>query len=236
MRLVRTAIVLAATMLIANSAIADCTHEPLQGSYSTTTATMIGGRASEAFCSGTPPGPGLPGNTQNAMSWNGAFLGGQWILSGMTIDENGAVEKKRSIDAFGNGYIDYVTNYTGGQFWLSGAGAWGDGLGDFTGALTYYNVGTRVSYIGGLPIGATSNISFRGTFNDCAYCFIDYGIANSILMWSSGDGTMPANYPPFLCGATTGELHDVCCLTIHILCDVTSTEESTWGAIKGLYR
>lgn len=221
-------------MLIAGAALAECAHAPLQGSYSTTNGSMIGGRVSEAFCSGV--GPGQSGNTQNIMSWNGTVLGGQWKMTGMAIDAAGAVQKKYAIDAFGNGYIDYVTNYTGGQFWLSGAGAWGDGLGDFTGTITYYNVGTRVSYFGWMIVGVTSNITFRGAFNDCAYCFIDYAVANSILIWTSGEGAMPANYPPFLCSANTGELHDACCATMHILCDVTATEESTWGSIKSLYR
>ncbi len=234
MKVSRMLVILAAAMLVAGAAFAECAHEPLQGSYSTTVGTMIGGRVSEAFCSGG--GPGQPGNAQNAMSWNGMTLGGQWTMSGMTIDAAGAVQKKYAIDAFGNGYIDYVTNYTGGQFWLSGAGAWGDGLGDFTGTLAYYNVGTRVSYFGWQQVGVTSNITFRGAFNDCAYCFIDYAVANSFLIWTSGEGTMPVNYPPFLCGATTGELHDACCVTMHILCDVTATEESTWGSIKSLYR
>jgi len=235
MKLLRMTIVFAAAMLVAHSVFALCAHQPVQGSYSTNNATMIGGRASEAFCSGA--GPGVMGNMQNAMSWNGAVLGNQWTLSGMAIDAAGAVVSSQYFDAFGNGYIDYITNYTGGSFWLSGAGAWGDGLGDFTGPVTYYNVGTKVSYIGWFPIGATSNISIRGTFDACNYCFIDYGIANSLLMWSSSDGPpMPANYPPFLCGATTGELHEVCCVTIHILCNPTATEESSWGAIKELYR
>jgi hypothetical protein len=225
---------LAAALLVANSVLAECAHAPLQGSYSTSTGSMIGGRVSEAFCSGV--GPGQPGNMQNAMSWNGAALGTQWTVSGMTIDAAGAVLKKDAVDGSGFGYRDYVTNYTGGTFWLSGAGAWGDGLGDFTGTITYYNVSTRISFMGGMPIGATSNISFRGAFTDCAYCFIDYAVANSMLMWTTGDGAMPANYPPFLCGANAGELHDVCCVTMHILCDVTATEESTWGSIKSLYR
>jgi hypothetical protein len=234
MKVLRLLVILAAAMLVANAAFAECAHAPVQGSYSTTNATMIGGRVSEAFCSGA--GPGQPGNTQNAMSWNGAVLGGQWTMSGMTIDAAGAVQKQYAIDGSGFGYIDYVTNYTGGQFWLSGAGAWGDGLGNFTGAISYYNVSTRVSYFGWQIIGATSNISFRGAFDDCAYCFIDFGVANSMLIWTSGEGAMPANYPPFLCGAATGELHDACCITMHILCDVTATEESTWGSIKSLYR
>lgn len=234
MKLLRTVFVFATAMLVAGSAFALCAHQPVQGSYSTTTGTMIGGRASEAFCSGA--GPGQPGNTQRALSWNGAVLGGQWILSGMAIDVNGAVVTSQYFDANGNGYIDYITNYTGGTFWLSGAGLWGDGLGDFNGQVTYYNVGTKVTYFGWQPVGATSNITIHGTFNDCNYCFIDYGMANSLLMWSPGDGTMPANYPPFLCGAFAGELHDVCCVTIHVLCEVTATEPSTWGSIKALYR
>ncbi len=73
-------------------------------------------------------------------------------------------------------------------------------------------------------------------FDDCDWCFIDYGMANSILVWKTGMPAMPSNYPPFLCGASGGELHDVCCVTFSIFCDITPTDETTWGAIKGLYR
>jgi hypothetical protein len=235
MKLLKMLFVLSVVLLVASSSFATCTHKPKDGVYTTSGGTLFAGRASEAFCGGV--GPGAPGNTQNAMSWDGAALGGQWHIWGMAIDATGAVETGRFFDAHGNGWIDYVTDYTGGQFWLSGGGAWTDGLGDFGGTITYYNVDAKVSYIGGQPVGVTSNISMRGAFASCNYCFIDYGISNVILVWRTGyTAPMPANYPPFLCSANAGELYDVCDATISIFCDVTATQPSTWGQIKDLYR
>jgi hypothetical protein len=235
MKLVRLVIIAALALFLASAAYAECAHKPAPGIYRTMDATMIGGRASEAFCTGE--GAGVPGNMQNAMSWDGAALGTQWKIWGMTIDLDGADETNRFLDANGNGFIDYVTNYTGGQFWLSGTHTWGDGLGDFTGAVTYYNVGAKVSYIGWQQVGVTSNVTIEGVFNDCPYCFITYGLANTLRIWKTGDtAPMPGNYPPFLCGANSGELYDVCCVTLNIICDPTATESSTWGAIKDLYR
>jgi hypothetical protein len=234
MRLVKTAFVLSLILLIASSAFAVCSHKPKDGIYSTSNGSILAGRCSEAYCDGG--GGGRPGNTQNAMSWDGAVLGGQWKMWGMAIDAGGAVETGRFFDGTGWGWIDYVTNYTGGQFWLSGGGGWGDGLGDFTGAVTYYNVGAKINFVGWQPVGITSNVTMTGKFNDCNYCFIDYGSANSLLIWKTGDAApMPSNYPLFLCGAIAGELHEVCDLTIRIFCDVTATEASTWGKIKELY-
>ncbi len=46
--------------------------------------TILGGRASDAWCTGV--GPGRPGNTESAMSWDGTNLGAQWRIWGMTID------------------------------------------------------------------------------------------------------------------------------------------------------
>lgn len=234
MKLLRTGAVIAIVMFWACAVSAQCAHQPVPGSYQTQNGTMIGGRASEAYCSGV--GPGVPGNEQYALSWDGATLGAQWRLWGMAIDANGAVETARSINSSGTGWIDYVTNYVGGYFWLSGSHLWGDGLGDFTGTITYYNVGTKVSYYAWEVVGVTSNITLRGAFDSCPYCFIDYSIANAMQVWRTGEGPMPANFPPFLCGASSGELYDVCCLTLNIMCDPTAAESSTWGTIKGLYR
>ena len=235
MKLLKILIVLSLIMLIASSLFAACVHKPKDGEYSTTTKSILGGRASEAFCSGV--GPGRVGNTQNAMSWDGVTLGSQWRLWGMAIDEPGAVMTGSYFDAYGNGWEDYVTSYIGGQFWLSGAHTWGDGLGDFTGTITYYNVGAKVSYVGWEPVGVSSNVTMWGSFDSCYYCFIDYGYSNALLIWRTGDALpMPANYPPFLCSANAGELYDVCCITLSIYCDVTATRPSTWGKIKELYR
>ncbi len=211
---------------------------PITGVYSTYMGNLLSGRASEAYCGadGEPIQPGRPGNTQNAESWNNAALGTQWKVWGMYIDGNGGVETGRNVDEFGNGYIDYETNYLGGQFWLSKDHSWGDGLNDLTGHIDYYNVSTRITLSGGQVSGYVSNVYFTGKFYDCEECWLRYVIANAMLVWMPGwpDGPL-ANYPDLLCDATLGEQIDVCCIQADIYCDI-ATEESTWGAIKSLYR
>ncbi len=231
MRYVWMLILATLAVLFAVGSHAQC---PVPGTYSTYTTTVLPGRASEAWCGDV--GPGVPGNTEDALSWDGVALGGQWRAWGMYIDETGAVESGRDMDGFGNGWIDYETGYLGGQFWLTKDHTWGDGITDPTGTITYYNVGTRVTYIGGLPVGATSNVTFRGVFNGCPDCVLEYVITNAMQVWRSDSGIpRPDDYPDFLCGASSGELFDVCCITACIRGNVAN-EEKSWGAIKSLYR
>ncbi len=205
------------------------------GTY-TSSGSLLEGRVSEAWCSGA--GPGVPGNTQNAQSWDGSTLMTQWHVWGMQIDDNGAQETGRSIDENGTGWIDYETNYTGGQFWLDANGPWGDGSMDYTGNLTYFNVSTRVTYVNGAMVGKTSNVMFTGDFDpmDCYDCSLEYVITNASWVWQSGMPDKPANYPAFLCGADQGELFDACCINAEIFCDQVPVDESSWGAVKSLYR
>lgn len=233
MSFLRVLSVTAMLILVASAAFGECTTAPKDGMYRTTTGTILPGRSSEAWCSGA--GPGRPGNTENAMSWDGTNLGAQWKIYDMV--SLGALETARYFDANGNGWIDYVTNYSGGSFWLAGTGVWGDGSTDYSGAVTYFNVSARVNFNGWQPVGVTSNITMAGTFTECGHCAIDYAIENAMLIWQTGYPTaMPANYPPFLCSATSGELFDVCCILMKIHCNPVSTDQSTWGAIKSLYR
>ncbi len=230
MKNLKLSITLVLVLGLAASALAGC---PDSGYYRTSNGTLLPGRVSEAWCNG---GPGQPGNTENAMSWDGT-LGMQWKVWGQAIDAVGAVEVENTVDVNGDGYIDYVTNYTGGQFWLSGAHIWSlDGL-DITGSLTYYNVAARVQYVGGQPVAVNSNVFFDGMIDDCDDCQIAYTIANAELIWSSAFGTpAPADYPALLCDATTGELYDACCITMVITCGGVATEGQTWGHVKALYR
>ena len=227
------AIVSTMLILAASSVFAACPNPPKDGTYTTYGGTILGGRSSEAWCSGA--GPGQPGNTENARSWDGTNLGAQWKIYGMVGE--GAVETDRYFDAYGNGWIDYTTNYLGGNFWLSGTGSWGDGSTDYTGYVTYFNVGARVTYVGGSPVGVTSNILMTGTFEECTNCRIEYAISNALLIWQTGYPTpMPSDYPPFLCEATAGELFDACCIVMKVICNPVAVEESNWGTIKSLYR
>ncbi|MDD3643157.1 MAG: hypothetical protein PHQ19_06820, partial [Candidatus Krumholzibacteria bacterium] len=154
---------------------------PYQQIFSTYNGLLLAGRASEAWC-GDPVQPGVPGNMENAMSWNGAALGTQWRVWGMTIDAAGAGMVASNIDANGDGWVDYVKNYDGGQFWLDGT-HFGDGTTDFTGSISYYNVSTRITLDNWAQVGATSNITFNGIFNECTCCYLEFVIANAMRVW-----------------------------------------------------
>lgn len=225
-----------AVMILAGVAAAQCPHT--MGFWSTQDGTMLGGRVSEAWCDLATPGAGETGNTENAQSWDGADLGTQWKAWGMAIDAVGPTLIADNVIG-GNGTRTWRTSYVGGQFWLSAANTWGDGVNDLYGDLTSYNVVATKTYIGGNLVGASANVDFTGNFPDCPAangCEIRFAIANALFVWASGFPTgMPADYPPFLCDANAGELFDACCIVMEIYC-VIGTEDSTWGAVKGLYR
>jgi len=234
-----TMTLLVLTVFTFSTALAQCPNAI--DTWSTTTGTMIGGRASEAWCAadGMPLAAGVPGNTQNAQSWNGSALGTQWQATGMQIDAVGAVLISDTVDGSGDGQRTYITHYTGGQFWLTRDHSWADGLADLSGALNAYQVIITITFVGNVAVGATSNITFTGTFDNCPganECEITFTIANAMLAWRPDSGLpMPMGYPAFLCGANLGELFDICCITMQIHCAVPSEREA-WGALKASYR
>jgi hypothetical protein len=230
--------VIVLALVIAAPAIVSAQHPcgegavPYEGFWTTTDGSLTGGRISEAWC-GDPEGPGVEGNTLYAMSWDGATLGLLYVFAGMAIDGDGAVETGSSINASGFGWIDYITNYVGGSFWMDGGHTWSDGT-DLTGTVTSCAVGARVTLVNWIPVGVASNITLTGVFDQCQECTI-HVVGNSTRIWDGVTGPMPADFPPFACG-TTGELHDMCCLQATITCPIVGTEESSWGAIKELHR
>jgi hypothetical protein len=212
------------------------------GQWTTNDGSMIGGRATEAWCGadGNPISGGQPGNTQNAMSWDGVSLGTQWRAWGMSIDANGAILLSDLVDPVtGDGIRTYSTNYENGQFWLSKDNSWSDGVADLTGNLTSFNVVTTLTIRSGAVVAATSNITFTGEFVNCPGangCVIRFGITNAMLIWNPAfGGAMPAGYPGLACAANLGEAFDVCCITVDIYCAV-DTEDRAWGSVKALYK
>ena len=236
MKTLQMIILLTAMALLALPAWSQCPDAT--GLWTTTDGSMLGGRASEAWCTAAAQYGGVPGNTQNAMSWDGVSLGTQWRAWGMAIDANGATLVADNVVG-GNGTRTYQTFYDGGQFWLAGGHTWGDGINDLNGVLDFFQVDATITYIGGNAVGATSNISFTGNFVDCpAYqnCVVQFGITNAMQVWSAHSGqAMPADYPALLCDATGGEAFEVCCITISIDCAVPA-ESETWSGIKAMYR
>lgn len=234
MRKVKVLLSVALLLVLAAPVLATCPN--MNGPFTTLNGTLLPGRVSEAWCTGA--GPGVPGNMENAESWDGTALGTQWRIWGMTINATGAVMVgQRTIGSYM--YIDYVTDYDGGQFWLSRNYAWSDGTGDLTGTLTSYHVSTTVTLYNGVPVGQTSNVTLTGLFTDCPEsqgCVLEFAIANAMKTWDSNSTQpMPANYPALLCNATTGELFYACCIDLSINC-VVGADNDSWSGIKSMYR
>ena len=243
-----TILLVVAIILVAASTFAS--YPDNIGIFSTLNGNLQPGRASETWCGelGAPVSPGQPGNMINAASWDGVQLSAQWEIWGMTIDANGATLISDTVNGSGQGQRTYQTGYDGGQFWLSGSGAWTTDDVELSGSVHDFLAFTTITFVGGNPVSQTSNITFTGQFHDCpefAECVIEFAIANTILVWNSNLSlTMPLDYPMFLCSNcpslvcgsdASGELSQANDIMLSINCAVAS-EQVSWSSLKDMYR
>ncbi len=170
------------------------------------------------------------------MSFDGAALGLEWRMEGMSIEASGSVLVFDGVTG-GNGVRIYQTAYDGGTFWLGGDGAWTFGNVELYGIIQDFLIVSTKYYVGGQVTGVVNNITFNGIFDDCGNeCIIEFAIANAALVWQTGSNDpMPANYPDFLCNANGGELYTTSDITIGINCAVAS-ETQTWSSVKETFR
>jgi hypothetical protein len=218
--------VLAATPVLADA--------PLPGTYRSLDDDMEAGRFSESWYGG---GQGQIGNTVHSQSWTAAagFLDEWEIWCPSLAAEPELIADNR--DASGTGMVEYESHYDGGYFSITGAGPWGNGDAVYTGWLEYYIHHTTFIFFNGVPINYTTNAEFAGFFD--GYCMCILVQANAA---SGGNGAQPADYPTYLesnCSENVtlmGEYGDVADITMTIYECASSTENSTWGAIKSLYR
>lgn len=186
-------------------------------------------------------GPGQVGNTINAQSWDMSLgLGTEWKFYCASIAmPPSLIEDTR--DANNTGDVVYQTEYSGGSFWLSKDGDWGDGSEDYFGDLDQFSVETTYKYVAGVLLGIRSNVTMAGHFIGYENC-LNYVITNSSVFGNVDEnGPLPAEFPPFLdtnCGGSIdrGAWGDV----THIAMQITGTcfvrtEETTWGAVKARY-
>ena len=94
-----------------------------------------------------------PGNTYHAQSWDpgASVLGLLWEFACPALV--GEPEwLGQWFDEDGNGYVWYLVRYSGGTFWLSGEGPWGNEETEYTGILDYYYERKAMHYWHGIPL------------------------------------------------------------------------------------
>ncbi|MCK4548042.1 MAG: hypothetical protein KAW17_11450 [Candidatus Eisenbacteria sp.] len=209
---------------------------PLDGIYTSAGGDLLMGRYSESWAGG---GAGQVGNTVHAQSWNGSVLGTQWGVS-CTAVVSPPVLVEDLVSEFGNGHRTYRTEYQGGEFWLSGTGAWGNGDVEYGGDLLYYTQTTTIQFVAEEPVSQVTNVQLTGYFDGYGKC-MQLTIANAA---GEGSGEKEDGYPVFLVSGAEcvpdpsvgGEWGTVHSITLIVLYCSTPAEDWTWGTIKNLYR
>lgn len=223
-----------AALLSASIALA---ADPTPGIYNSVDigGTMLTGRGTNSWTAPLNGADGL-GDVFNSVSWDGALLGTQWRFQ---CGVSPAVQTRVDNRVNGTGTVVFTTNYTGGTFWLSRFGPWGDGVNDLTGTITTTQSIVTLQYVNFVPVQSRLNVNTYGEFDD-SNCILTFAISNGIGAGDTDLGPKPAGFPDFLdanCGATRiygswGHLVDI---TMMLECPVPLTP-TTWSAVKTLYR
>jgi hypothetical protein len=225
--------------LLAASAFAAA---PLPGNYQSTDlgGTIPTGRYTEGWASGG--GALLAGTTMNCQSWDGAALGGVWRYTcGTAIAP--ATLIVNTVDANGNGNRTYMCSFIGGTLWLSGTGPWANGDASYPGHFDTYTEYETIQYVNWVPIAAVTNVMNTAHFDAYPTICMSFSISNGTRVGTTDlGGSKPATYPDFLdasCAATPtlGAWWNMTAVTISVTSGCTvPAQQSTWGALKSLYR
>jgi hypothetical protein len=221
-------------VVVAATASAALAGSPIDGVYKSSDGDFNEGREGSWWRSGVSF---LDiGNVLHAESWNGSTLGTDWKI---LCPEVVRVTLILDLTSGGTGQKIYQLDYRGGFLELNGAGPWGNGDPLYTSFIdTYYEFRT-IQYESGIMTGSVSD--HQVTAHDSHYkCFV-FGIGNGV--WLGDLKLAPGGYPeyrdrtcfssPFLAPGHWGDIRD---LTLTIQGCTVSTEPSSWGAVKALYR
>ena len=210
---------------------------PVNGTY---LSTDLGGQLLTSRFSVWRPGvtTGLP-HVLHLQSWSGTSLGTQYDMT-CAIEPVDFITQDLRVG--GVGFIIYTSTFNGGTFTFTAGGwPWGDG----TGTLGATTLVTTVEYIlvseVSTPIAWVVTGTVYGTF--AGGCTLEFLINGGTKVGETPTNTRPSTYPTFVdntckTAATSkqyGWWGDANTITFMVHCPV-GTEESTWGAIKELYR
>lgn len=215
---------------------------PVAGTYKSTLGQFDEGREASSWA-----GTGYlgNGNVLFAQSYAGGAPTTDWLIGCPYV-----VNVSLIVDLVfaGNGQRIYQITYAGGYVTLGGPGTpWDGGDPSYTGNIDTFAEIRTVQYAGGVVVGAVSDYAVSAHLQNYSSSCMTWAIGNGVLLGStpalSGvlQSVKPAGYPAWrdaTCTVigNTGHWGDVRDLTLSITGCAVSTERSTWGNVKSLYR
>ncbi len=221
------------TAVLVAGSVAVHAGPPVNGTYKSSLGHFDEGREASSWNGGFL----ALGNVLHAQSWNGAALGGHWkVLCPKVTNVTLIVD----LVFAGNGQRIYMIEYAGGMVQLDGSGPWGGGDAMYTGMIDTYVEMRTMQFVSNNMVGSVSNHSVSAKLQGYTTSCMTWGIGNGV--WRGNSPTAkPAGYPDYRdanCnpGPTVGHWGDFRDLTLTVQGCAVSTEESTWGGVKSIYR
>jgi len=212
--------------------------QPVPGTY---TSPFRGGNVLNGHASVSRPmvNSGFP-KVFNGQSWNGTTLGTQWEISCGVETTGTPPDVSLYNPVTGTGFITYYQTFNGGTFTLYNDGivGWGSG----TGTLNVTQTTSQVYLVNFVPVSSSFTALTSGVFAGGA-CRLDFAFGNGFGVGETPYALKPATYPAFLAGDCSladaahqfGTWADCNDIIATISCPV-STQTSSWGNVKSLYR
>ena len=218
---------------------------PVDGTYKTSNGDFLEGRSATSWVTPVNDPPQV-GNVLHGQSWDGAVLGTEWEVSCPVV-----ANVTLLFDAVigGNGHRAYLIAYVGGTIWLDGAGPWGGGDPSYNGVIDTYMETRTEQYADGNLVGANSNHNVSAHIVGYPADCVAFAIGNGVLIGDTDPNLIPvtdtnvkpADYPDFLqancaVGGADGHWGDLTDMTLTVQGCLVPVEETSWGAVKSIYR
>lgn len=242
-------LVLAAVMVV--SSVAVQAGPPVAGTYKSTLGDFDEGSATTGWGPGGFLGVGNVIYGQSVAAPGGPFTN-DWTLGCANVAVATLIVPK-----FGpTGQEIWQFTYAPGAFvTLGGPGnPWDGGDAVYTGIIDAYTEIRTVQYVNNAVVGATSDHAISAHLQGYGDSCMAWAIGNGVLRGGTPPGTPPFSYPtlqslkpagypgfPTLAGCAflvtaPGHWDDIRDLTLSITGCAVKTQQSTWGAVKSMYR
>jgi len=213
---------------------------PLSGDYKSTLGDFDEGTAASLWAGSFL----ASGNVLFAQSVAGGVFTGDWLIHCPFVV---SVIPTGGVLICGTGNLDYMIVYAGGYVQLGGPGTpWDGGDASYTGLLDSFVEFRTIQYLSGVLKGSTSDYALSAHLQGYAQSCMTWAIGNGVLRGGTGfvaplQSVKPAGYPDYhnvacVVSGTVGHWDDVRDLTLSITSCPVATQQSTWGAVKSIYR